>query len=88
MDILGIISASMQAGAETAMIRAGLRNPLVSQRNAEKTYGVIFAELLKAGKIHPVKVGEGRKGTRWYSVEEILALIVAETAKADIIWKD
>ena len=87
MDILAIIAASMEAGAETAMIRAGLRNPLVSQRNAEKTYGVIFAELQKAGKIHPVKVGEGRRGTRWYSVEEILAQIVAETAKADIVWK-
>ena len=87
MDILAIIAASMEAGAETAMIRAGLRNPLVSQRNAEKTYGVIFCELQKAGKIHPVKIGEGRKGTRWYSVEEILAQIVAETAKADIVWK-
>ena len=83
MDIQRIISASMEAGATAALIKAGLTNPLISQRQAEKTYGKWFSEAVKAGRQHPCKVGERVK---WYSVNEINALIVADTARAEIVW--
>lgn len=86
MDIQRIISASMEAGATAALIKAGLANPLTTQRQAEKTYGKWFSEAVKAGRLHPCKVGEGSHGTRWYSVNEINALIVADTARAEIVW--
>jgi hypothetical protein len=83
MDIQRIISASMEAGATAALIKAGLTNPLISQRQAEKTYGKRFSEAVKAGRLHPCNVGERVK---WYSVNEINALIVADTARAEIVW--
>jgi hypothetical protein len=84
MDIQRIISASMEAGATAALIKAGLANPLTTQRQAEKTYGKWFSEAVKAGRLHPCKVGERVK---WYSVNEINAMLVADTARAEIIWK-
>ena len=86
MDIQRIISASMEAGATAALIKAGLLNPLISQSKAEKVFGTFFTTAVKMGKLRPCKIGEGSKGTRWYSVNEINALIVADTAKAEIIW--
>ena len=83
MDIQRIISASMEAGATAALIKAGLTSPLISQSQAEKTYGKWFSEAVKAGRLHPCKVGERVK---WYSVNEINALIVADTARAEIVW--
>lgn len=84
MDIQRIISSAMEAGATAALIKAGLRNPLISQRQAEKQYGKWFIEAVKSGKLHPCKVGER---TRWFSVNEVNAMIVADTARAEIIWK-
>ena len=84
MDIQRIISASMEAGATAALIKAGLTNPLISQRQAEKTYGKWFSEAVKDGRIFPCKVGNRIK---WYSVNEINAMLVADTARAEIIWK-
>ena len=86
MDIQRIISASMEAGATAALIKAGLANPLTTQRQAEKTFGKWFTTAVKAGKIHPCKIGEGKSATRWYSVNEINALLVADIAQAEIIW--
>lgn len=76
----------MEAGATAALIKAGLLNPLISQSKAEKVFGTFFTTAVKMGKLRPCKIGEGAKGTRWYSVNEINALIVADTAKAEIIW--
>lgn len=86
MDIQRIISASVEAGATAALIKAGLANPLTSQRQAEKTFGKWFISAVKAGKIHPCKMGEGKGATRYYSVNEINALLVADIAQADIQW--
>lgn len=86
MDIQRIISASMEAGATAALIKAGLLNPLISQSKAEKVFGTFFTTAVKSGRLHPCRIGEGAKGTRWYSVNEINTLIVTETAKAEIIW--
>ncbi|MBR5199471.1 MAG: hypothetical protein IKW20_06545 [Bacteroidales bacterium] len=86
MDIQRIISASMEAGATAALIKAGLCNPLITQRQAEKVYGKWFTDAVKTSRLHPCRIGEGAKGTRWYSVNEINALLVADTARAEIIW--
>ena len=64
MDIQRIISASVEAGATAALIKAGLANPLTTQRQAEKTFGKWFSSAVKAGRIQPCKVGEGSHGTR------------------------
>lgn len=86
MDIQRTISAAMEAGATAALIKAGLLNPLISHRQAEKVYGTTFTQAVKFGRLRPCKIGEGKSGTRWYSVNEINALIVADTAQAEIVW--
>ena len=86
MDIQRIISASVEAGATAALIKAGLANPLTTQRQAEKTFGKWFTSAVKAGRIQPCKVGEGSHGTRWYCVSEINALLIADTAQAELVW--
>lgn len=86
MNIQRIISASVEAGATAALIKAGLTNPLISQRQAEKTFGKWFANAVKDGKIYPCKIGEGSHATRWYSVNEINALLLTDITAADIVW--
>jgi hypothetical protein len=87
MNIHNIISASVEAGATAALIKAGLANPLITHRQAEKTFGKWFITAVKAGKIHHCKMGDGAKhATRWYSVNAINAMLLADIAEADIVW--
>lgn len=87
MEISKIISASIEAGATAAYIKAGLMSPEISQRMAAKTYGVWFTDAVKDKRISPCRIGEGKSGKKWYSVNDILTLWLTDTMKCEIVWK-
>lgn len=81
------ISALIGAATASVIRTLGVSSGEVSQRKAEKVYGTYFRELVKSGRIRPTRVGDGAKGTRWYSVEDILTCQATDAAKATLIFK-
>ena len=67
------------------MVNLGVTSGEISYRQAEKTYGSWFKEAASSKRIHPVRVGNGNSGTKWYSVQEILSLRATDEIKADLL---
>jgi len=63
----------------------GLTSGEVSGSQAASIYGTEFRQLVKAGKLRPVRVGNGTRGTKYYSVADIIAARMVEREKATII---
>ena len=80
-----IITTSSELGAARAMEALGLTSGELSQRQALKTYGKWFQDALAAHRLNPVRVEDGRAGTRWYRVVDILALKVKDAVRAEPI---
>lgn len=80
-----IISTSSELGAVRALAALGLTSGEISQRRALKVYGKWFQEALAAHRISPVRVEDGRAGTRWYLVADILALKIKDATKAELL---
>lgn len=72
------------AAAVEALRLLGLTSGEVSGSQAAAVYGSEFRQLVKAGKIRPVRVGRGARGTKYYAVADILAARAAERSKATI----
>lgn len=79
-----LISTCIELGATKAMINLGVTAGEVSQRQAEKIYGSWFKMASSSNRIHPVRVGNGNTGTKWYSVTEILSLRAQDEIKAEL----
>lgn len=67
------------------MVNLGVTSGEISSRQAEKVYGSWFKVASSSKRIHPVRVGNGNSGTKWYSVTEILALRAQDEMKADLL---
>ena len=80
-----IITTSSELGAARAMEALGLTSGELSQRQALKTYGKWFQEALAANRLRPVRVENGRAGTRWFRVVDILSLKVKDAARAELL---
>jgi len=80
-----IIATSSELGAARAMEALGLTSGELSQRQALKIYGTWFRDALAAHRLSPVRVEDGRAGTRWFRVVDILALKVNDAARAELL---
>lgn len=69
----------------TALTQLGLTSGELTYAAALKVYGQWFANAVKNGRITPIRLGEGRTPTKWYSVADILAYKAAELEEAQII---
>ena len=79
-----LIETAAELGAATALTTLGLTAGEVSQRRAREIYGKWFTDAAAAGRIAPSRVEDGRAGTRWYSVTEILKLKTYDAARAEL----
>jgi hypothetical protein len=85
MDALErLISTATELGAAQAMVNLGLTAGEISQRKAGRIYGTWFTDAAAAGRIFPCRVEDGRAGTRWYSITEILKLKTYDAARAEL----
>lgn len=85
MDALErLISTATELGAAQAMINLGLTAGEISQRKAGRVYGKWFIDAVNAGRIYPCRVENGRAGTKWYSITEILRAKTCDAARAEL----
>ena len=88
MDYLAhVIDNAAKMGAAAVLEQLGLTSGEISQRQALKTYGKWFADAAAKRRINPSRVEDGRAGTRWYRVVDILALKTKDAARAQINFK-
>lgn len=79
-----LITTCIELGATKAMVNLGVTSGEISLRQAEKTYGSWFKMAASSKRIHPVRVGNGATGTKWYKVTDILALRAQDELKAEL----
>ena len=85
MNLEHIIASAAELGATKAMVALGVTSGEVSSRQAEQTYGKWFKEAVANKRLRPVRVGNGKTGTKWYRVTDILTLRTLDEARAELI---
>lgn len=79
-----LITTCTELGAARLAENLGLTAGEMSQRRATEVYGKWFVDAYRDGRIHPVRVDNGRNGTRWYRVVDILELKAYDSARAEL----
>lgn len=76
------IKTIAEAAAVSVLTSLGMTSGEISRNRAISVYGKWFTKAIAAGRIKPVRVGEGRGATKWYSVMDILSLRAEDENKA------
>jgi hypothetical protein len=79
-----IINDSMQIGVIRTLQLLGVSSGEISQRKAIETYGKWFKDQVEDGTIRPIRIEEGKHGAKIYSVTDILAVRVRQSAPAEL----
>ena len=69
----------------TALTQLGITSGELTYAGALKVYGQWFANAVRNGRIAPIRFGEGKTPTKWYSVADILAYKAVELEEAQVI---
>ena len=80
-----LIRAEISLAVTTAMTQMGLTSGELTYAGALKIYGQWFANAVKNRRITPIRLGEGKTPTKWYSVADILAYKAVELEEAQVI---
>ena len=83
-NLNSLIHTAIELGTARTLEVLGVSAGEVSQRKARDTYGKWFMDADRQGRIAPCRVDDGRNGTRHYRVVDILALKVADHARAEL----
>lgn len=79
-----LIQNCISLGTASTLEQLGIHSGEVSMRQAKKTYGKWFMDCVTRDRIHPCRVENGRSGTRFYRVVDILALKVEDGAQMEL----
>ena len=79
--IRDLIARSIAYGSALALETYGVVSGEKSQRQCRAIYGSWFDKACADGRLHTFRIEEGRAGTRWYRVQDILALRLEDAAK-------
>ena len=79
-----LITDCISLGTASCLEQMGLHSGEISQRKAQKTYGKWFQDCIMRNRIFPCRIEEGRAGTRWFRVVDILALKVEDGARMEL----
>ena len=80
-----LIQMSVELGTASALEALGIHSGELSQNKATDVYHKWFTDAVKAGRIHPCRVEDGGRGTKYYRVVDILKLKVDDAAKAELL---
>ena len=83
-NLQNLIQNCISLGTASTLEQLGIHSGEVSMRQAKKTYGKWFMDAIMRDRLHPCRIEEGRAGTRWYRVVDILALKVEDGARAEL----
>lgn len=84
INLQSLIQDCISLGTASTLEQLGIHAGEISMRQAKKTYGKWFQDCIMRDRIHPCRVENGRAGTRWYRVVDILALKVEDGAKMEL----
>lgn len=77
-----ILTDVAQMGAANVLRELGLSSGEISQRKASEVYGRYFIEeAVRNGKLKPSRRGNGKTGTIYYRVADILAVSASAKIK-------
>ena len=84
INLQSLIQDCISLGTASTLEQLGIHSGELSIRQANKTYGKWFLDCIARDRIFPCRVENGRAGTRFYRVVDILALKVEDDAKMEI----
>ena len=84
-NLQSLIQNCISLGTASTLEQLGIHSGEVSMRQARKTYGKWCDDAVMRNRLFPCRIEEGRAGTRWYRVVDILALKVEDGAKAELL---
>ena len=80
-----LITTCGELGSAKALEALGVSSGEVSQRRAREIYGSWVVKAFRDGRLRPSRIEDGRAGTIWFRVVDILSLRVEKMAAATII---
>lgn len=83
-----LIQTCVELGTAQTLETLGIHSGEMSARKARDTYGKYFTDAFKQGRILPWRVEDGKNGTQWFRVVDILALRANDMAEAEITWRN
>lgn len=83
-NLHNLIQDCISLGTASTLEQLGIHAGEISQTQAKKTYGKWFLDCIMRNRILPCRIEEGRAGTRWYRVVDILALKVEDGVQAEL----
>ena len=84
INLQSLIQDCISLGTASTLEQLGIHSGELSMRQAKKTYGKWFQDCIARDRIFPCRVENGRAGTRFYRVVDILALKVEDDAKMEL----
>lgn len=79
-----LIQTCVSLGTAQTLETLGISSGEISQRKAISVYHKWFADADKMGRIRPCRIEDGKSGTRYYRVVDILALKAQDIARAEL----
>lgn len=80
------MTTCISIGTAQALVTLGMHSGEISMRKARDVYGKWFMNAVNDGRLFPCRVEDGRAGTKWFRVTDILALKADDIAKAELIY--
>ena len=84
INLQSLIQDCISLGTASTLEQLGIHSGELSMRQAKKTYGKWFQDCITRERIFPCRVENGRAGTRFYRVVDILALKVEDGARMEL----
>lgn len=84
INLQSLIQDCISLGTASTLEQLGIHSGEVSMRQAKKTYGKWFLDCIARERIFPCRVEDGRAGTKFYRVVDILQLKVEDRAKMEL----
>lgn len=79
-----IIATAVELGYKRGLEDTAQTSGEVSHNKARALYGSWFVDAVKAGKVRPVRIGDGRTGKHSYRVADILTARLHDEARAEL----
>lgn len=79
-----LIRTCVELGSARTMETLGVTSGELSLRKSRDTYGKWFMDAYNQGRIHPCRVEDGKTGTKWFRVVDILQLKAFDAARAEL----
>lgn len=81
-----LMTTCISIGTAQALVTMGVHSGEISMRRARDVYGKWFMNAVNDGRIFPCRVENGRAGTKWFKVTDILALKADDLARAELVY--